>query len=154
MNFILFLLWNLTIIPMIISKKHKHKHKQKHQKKEIASSTLSNEIPLPTSSSTNENCPCASSQQGVCRGGLYVDYYYYEPYSGYPANSSYLPPEDSVPVIVERLTDIRDTVKSFIQEANGEDSDVKKAIYVKNNFAKVQYILQAVNNAANTTISS
>jgi hypothetical protein len=98
-------------------------------------------------------CPCATGELGVraCSGGPYVDYYYYEPYSGSPANSSYLPPEDAVPNILAQLTSMRDSVKAFLGTLNAQDSNITKALYLKDNYEQVHFILKAVNRAANAT---
>lgn len=98
----------------------------------------------------SESCPCSHNQNQLCRGGIYVDHYYNAPYSGYPANYTYLPPESSIPVIIDRLTTIRQIVKEFVQGSAREDSPAKKAIYVKNNFSKVKHLLFAVNKASKT----
>lgn len=134
------------------AKKHRHKHKHKHHPS--VTTSISSGLSLPTAVANENNCPCAASDtNSPCRGGIYVDYYYNAPYSGYPANSSYLPPVDSVPVILEKLTKVRDIVKEFVQGAKEEDSEVKRAVFVKNNFGKVQFVLQAINKAANATES-
>ena len=143
---ILLLLFWCCLFQTSISKKH---HKlRKHQTSPPTTTTYHDLSSIPT-----ENCSCSSSgsSSNPCRGGLYVYYYYNAPYSGYPANSSHLPEVDAVPIIVEKLTSIRDTLKSFLQALSNEGSDVQRAIYVKNNFGNVQYILEAINNSANST---
>lgn len=102
------------------------------------------EIPIVS----GDTCPCAQNQNQHCRGGLYVDHYYNAPYSGYPANSTYLPPVDSMPLIIQRLKSIRDSVKQFVTDAEREKSPVKKAIYVKTNFSKVKHLLHDINKAS------
>jgi hypothetical protein len=103
---------------------------------------------IPIVSESKNTCPCSRERTNVCRGGVYVDYYYNAPYSGYPKDSSYLPPVESIPVIVTELTSIRDMVKKFIKKVNKKESNNKKALYVKDNYSKVHYLLQAVEKAA------
>ena len=103
---------------------------------------------IPIVSETKNTCPCSQAKVNLCRGGIYVDYYYNPPYSGYPKDATYLPPVDSIPNIVTNLTFIRDVVKDFIKQVNSQDTDDKKAIYVKDNYSYVQYLLQAVDKAA------
>lgn len=103
---------------------------------------------IPVVSASQHTCPCSLAKANLCRGGIYVDYYYNAPYSGYPRDAAYLPPVDSVPVIIEKLTLIRDTVKEFISGANAKKSDAKKALYVKDHFSNVKYLLHAVHVAA------
>lgn len=107
---------------------------------------------IPVVSESNGTCSCAQNQNSSpCRGGIYIDYYYKPPYSGYPESSSYLPPKEAVPDIIKRLTKMRNVVKDFVKHAEKNSSNVKKALYVKNNFGKVHYILKAISAAANST---
>lgn len=118
----------------------------------ITSDSVNVNIPepeaIPIVSEVKNECPCSLAKANLCRGGIYVDYYYNPPYSGYPKDATYLPPVDSIPVIVANLTSIRDTVKNFIKKVTKKDSNDKKAIYVKDNYSKVQHLLQAVDRAA------
>lgn len=112
---------------------------------------MANSAEIPVISESKATCPCTHSQNSPCRGGIYIDYYYKPPYSGYPENSSYLPPHETVPVIIDRLTEMRDVVKDFVASAANESSNVQKALFVKNNFSKVHFILAAISRAANST---
>ena len=112
----------------------------------LASQVNPQEIPIISES--KHTCPCSRERKNLCRGGIYVDYYYNAPYSGYPKDEAYLPPSDSVPVIIEKLTLIRDGVKEFVIGANAQESPAQKALYVKTNFAKVKFLLQAIDKAA------
>ena len=144
---IFILIFNIFLIH---AKKHKHKHKQKDKTVQIVPS-LSVQIPV-ISSGPVASCPCAASgSSGPCNPSIYIDYYYNPPYTGYPANSSYLPPADSIPSIVNRLTSIRDLVKNFVQSAKNEKDDVKQALYIKNNYGDIHYLLKAISKAANNT---
>lgn len=111
-----------------------------------SSSSISNEF---------DSCPCAKRfkfrSQNSCRSGLYIDYYYNAPYSGYPANSTYSPSITSAAQIILKLTEIRNTIKSFLTRVGNEGSSGQRALFVKNNFDKVQFILQAIDKAANVT---
>ena len=103
---------------------------------------------IPVVSESQKTCPCSQEKTNLCRGGIYVDYYYNAPYSGYPKDSTYPPPIDSVPVIIEKLTSIRDSIKEFVSGSNSQESNAKKALYVKNEFSNIKFLLQAVHKAA------
>lgn len=105
---------------------------------------------IPIVSESQKACPCSQSQEqtNLCRGGIYVDYYYNAPYSGYPKDATYPPSVDSVPVIIEKLSSIRDSIKEFVSGANSQESNAKKALYIKNDFSKIKFLLQAVHKAA------
>lgn len=151
----LLLLALLALFPVIINTKKRH---HRHRKNKPANVPYIPVVPVAKSSST---CACAAAgsagfqssanQNAACRPAHYIDYYYREPYSGYPKHRNYLPPEETVPVIVERLTNIRNDVKGFVAALRREPDNVKKAIYVKTNFRTVKYLLKAINRAANAT---
>ena len=149
------LIFDLFIV--IDGKKHKNKHK-KH-KKLAAEKTVqvvpSLSVNIPLIENVPVSCPCAaaSSNSGPCHPSIYHDYYYNPPYTGYAANSSYFPPSDSIPAIIERLTDIRDTVNSFVKAAKEEHSDTKQALYIKSNYKNVHYILKSISKASNSSQS-
>jgi len=140
--------FNLFI--MAHTKKHKHRHKSLNKTVQVVPS-LSVNIPLIENVQASCSCAAASPGSSPCHPLIYIDYYYNPPYTGYPANSSYLPPSDSIPVIVDRLTNIRDVVKNFVQSTKQEDSDIKQALYIKNNYETIHYILKAISKASNTT---
>ena len=96
---------------------------------------------------------CACSRKGLrpCEGGMYVDYYYKKPFVGHPRDSQYLPPEDTVPDILERVTSIRDTVQDFLNTFNQQSDNPSKALWMRQNFEQVRYLLRAVDRAANAT---
>ena len=146
------MLFNILLITSDAKKKKKHKHGNKKNKAIQVVPSLSVQIPvIPIPSS----CPCAaaavSDASGPCKPSIYIDYYYNPPFSGYPANASYLPPAESIPAIIERLTSIRDITKNFVHSTKQEKDDVKEALYIKNNFGNVHHILKAISKAANNT---
>lgn len=152
----IFQIFLLLFVNFAFSKKHKHnKGKGKAKAKELdeavqVAPSLSVQIPV-IKNVIGGGCRCGDA--GPCRPSIYADYYYNPPYTGYPANSSYLPPPDSIPEIIARLKSIRDTTKKFVDAVKQEESDIKQALYVKNNFDSVLFILQAVSKAANDTNS-
>ncbi len=84
---------------------------------------------------------------------MYVDYYYKVPFVGHPRDSQYLPPVETVPDIIERVTSIRDHVADFLNSYSQKDGKSKKALYMRQNFDQVRYLLRGVDRAANATAS-
>lgn len=98
-----------------------------------------------------EECTCVKKGLRPCQGGMYIDYYYNEPYTGSPMDSQYLPPEDTVPEIIERVTAIRDKIRDFLNSFNQQGDNPKKALWMRQNFEQVRHLLMAVDKAANAT---
>lgn len=109
---------------------------------------------LPAQSALANSCPCLQTTTRPCSGGPFVDYYYRPPYTGSPPNDTYLPPEDAVPVLIAEFTQIRDDVNVFLEHVKQQKNKPHRALYVKQNFGEVQALLQAIDRAANATISS
>ena len=99
----------------------------------------------------DEQCTCTRKGLTPCSGGMYVDYYYNEPYVGSPRDSQYLPPEETVPEIIQRVTHIRDTIGEFLNTFDQQGENAKKALWMRQNFDQVRHLLRAVDKAANST---
>lgn len=145
----LFILFFNLFITEITAKKRKHHHHKNNNIQIVPS--LSVNVPLIDNAAAS--CPCAAGAgagtSGPCRPSIFIDYYYNAPYTGYPANSSYLPPSDSIPPIIDRLTSIRNSVRNFVQSVSREQDDIRQALYIKKNYGNVHYLLKAISEASN-----
>lgn len=99
----------------------------------------------------DDSCPCRRDGLRPCSGSVYVDYYYNPPYVGAPRDPHYLPPEESVPKIVQNVTNIRDLVNDFLNTYNQQSDNSHKALWLYQNFNQVRYLIRAVDRAANKT---
>ncbi len=86
--------------------------------------------------------------------GMYVDYYYRVPYVGHPRDSQYLPPQDTVPEIIQRVTSIRDSIRDFLNTFDQQGDKLKKALWMRQSFEQVRHLLRAMDKAANSTTTS
>ena len=97
-----------------------------------------------------QGCPCAATDTArPCSGGPYVDYYYYEPYTGAPANATHVPTEDAKDDIVAKISQMRDDLTTYLADLDAQTSTTSKAQFLVDNYSHVQFLLQAVSRAAN-----